>query len=185
MNRRKQFCADAHDAPATRVTNPEHECTPLRADLLNPGRLLQEIVASFRPLAEQKGLGFEVASYPDWHDVIADAPKVRHVVATVLENAIRHTSAGWVRLEFWPPTGNHWGIVVEDTGSGMAAGEAGRIFEKRRHLSAATTRSGASAHLSSCKELVGRLRGTISLHSRPGQGTRVEIRLPVMVARHT
>ena len=181
MNHRKQFCADANATPATRVTNPEHECTPLRADLLNPGRLLQEVVAAFRPLAEQKGLGFEVASYPDWHDVIADAQKVRHIVATLLENAITHTSAGWVRLEFRPPAGAHWGVVVEDTGSGMATGEVGRIFGTRRQRSAAATLSDASGCLANCKELVGRLRGAISVHSRPGQGTRVEIRLPVMV----
>ena len=183
MSRLKKIGADAHHALATPITTSKDENAQPRADLLSPGRLLQEMVASYRPLAVEKGLAFQVTSYPDWHDVIADGPKVRQIVSTLLDNAVTHTVAGWVRVEFWPPHGEHWGFVIEDTGSGMALGEAQRVFEKRRQAAGAAPPLTQIDRFLSCRELVGRLRGAISVHSRPGCGTRVEVKLPVMVQR--
>ncbi len=154
---------------------------PLRAALLSPGRLLADMAASFRPAAAKKGLEFRVEPYPDWHDVIVDESKVRQIVANLLGNAIKYTSAGWVQLEVKPPNGEHWSFIVEDSGCGMTPEEAGRIFEEYYRVPATAHLPGTGLGLSICKQLVERLEGKISLHSAPGQGTRFEVRLPVMV----
>ena len=154
---------------------------PLRAALLSPGRLLQDMAASFRPVAAKKGLEFRAAPYSDWHDVVVDESKVRQIVSNLLGNAIKYTSAGWVQLEIKPPDGQNWSFVVEDSGCGMTREEAERIFEEYYRVPATAHLPGTGLGLSICKQLVERLQGKISLRSEPGQSTRFEVRLPVMV----
>ena len=154
---------------------------PLRATLLSPGRLLQEMTATFRPMAAQKGLEFKVEPYLDWHDVIVDESKVRQIAANLLGNAIKYTSAGWVGIGMRPPDGQHWSLTVEDTGCGMTSEEAARVFDEYYRVPATAHLPGTGLGLAICKQLVERLQGHISLHSTPGRGTRVEVRLPVLV----
>ena len=180
MNHRENLLTDPPDVLIKRT--PDHPPTVheeglLRASLLSPARLLQEIIARYHPMAAQKDLEFKVAPYPDWHDVVVDESKVRQLVFALLDNAIAHTSAGWVRLEFRPPNGQHWGFVIEDTGSGVAAGEAVRVHQ----LPTTASRPATSGYLENCRELAERLRGTILIHSQLGKGLRVEVKLPVMV----
>ncbi len=186
MNRSAKSGADDHEQPAQKMSHQPpaaDRCEPLRADLLCPGRLLQELTASYRPLAAQKGLEFKTAAYPDWHDVVVDASKVRQIVAILLDDAITRTSEGWVRLECQPPNGQHWGIVIEDAGRSANSGESTHHGEKRRQDAADPAPCVTGDRPASCEELVGRLGGTICFHRSPGGGTRVEVRLPVMVSR--
>ncbi|MBE7159016.1 MAG: HAMP domain-containing histidine kinase [Rhodospirillales bacterium] len=156
---------------------------PLRAALLSHGRLLQDMTVSFRPLAAQKGLEFRTEPYPDWHDVVIDESKVRQIAANLLGNAIKYTSKGWVHMLVRPPDGQHWSFAIEDTGCGMTSEEAKRVFEEYYRVSATAHLPGTGLGLAICKGLVERLDGTIALRSEPGKGTRVEVRLPVMVRR--
>ena len=153
----------------------------LQPVVLNPGRLLQEMAASFRPAAASKGLEFIVAAYSDWHDVVTDEAKVRRVVGCLLRNAIKYTTVGSVQLMITPPDGEHWRITVEDTGVGMAREYAARIFDRCHRVNAEASDSGAEVDLPLCKQLVERLHGTLLLRSEVGHGTRFKVRLPVMV----
>ena len=154
---------------------------PLRTALLNPGRLLQEMVATFRPMAAQKGLELKAEPYLDWHDVIIDEYKVRQIAANLLGNAIKYTSSGWVGIEMRPPNGQHWSFAVEDTGGGMTSEEVAHVFDEYYRVPATAHLPGTGLGLAICKQLVERLQGQISLRSAPGRGTRVEVRLPVLV----
>ena len=80
-----------------------------------------------------------------------------------------------------PPNGQHWSFAVEDTGCGMASEEAARVFGEYYRVPATAHLPGTGLGLAICKQLVERLQGQISLRSAPGRGTRVEVRLPVLV----
>lgn len=154
------------------------ESEPLRASVLYPGRLLQEMTTEFGPAAVRKGLEFKAEPYLDWHDVIGDEAKVRQIVARLLANAITHTPEGWVRLAVTPPDGQHWSVIVEDTGPGISPKEVAHVFE------AFPGAPGTGPGLSASRTLADRLGGKLSLRSVAGRGTRCEVRLPVML-RHS
>lgn len=65
-------------------------------------------------------------------------------------------------------------VTVADSGSGMTAGEAKRIFEDFY----TTKEGGAGLGLSIVRRLVMDLHGTITVDSAPGDGTRVIIDIP-------
>ena len=65
-------------------------------------------------------------------------------------------------------------LTVADTGRGMSADEAGRIFEDFY----TTKEKGAGLGLSIVRRLVTDLHGSIAVDSEPGRGTRIAIDLP-------
>jgi signal transduction histidine kinase len=65
-------------------------------------------------------------------------------------------------------------VTVADTGRGMAADEAGRIFNDFY----TTKEGGAGLGLSIVRRLVMDLNGTLSVESAPGKGTRIIIDMP-------
>jgi signal transduction histidine kinase len=83
-----------------------------------------------------------------------------------IRNAARHSGASRIDV-FVMRQGRLWELIVDDDGQGMAAG---RVEERREegHLG-----------LHALGELVVDAGGTLALHSAPGDGTRVEIRVPV------
>lgn len=149
---------------------------PLRPAVLNPGRMLQEMAASFRPAATSKGLEFRLELCTDWHDVVIDGFLVKQVIGDLLRSAIERTSAGWVRLAVTPPDGEHWNIIIEDSGHRIAPEQNGSLFQPSDGASSAPV-----SELAASKQLVDRLHGTISSSGDLRQGSRVQVRLPVMV----
>jgi PAS domain S-box-containing protein len=70
-------------------------------------------------------------------------------------------------------------IAIEDNGRGIAEPDLARIFEPL--FTTKPRGSGTGLGLSICKGIVSDLGGSISAASRHGQGTRMEVRLPVAV----
>jgi two-component system, NtrC family, nitrogen regulation sensor histidine kinase NtrY len=72
-------------------------------------------------------------------------------------------------------------LLVADTGRGMSADEAGRIFEDFY----TTKEGGTGLGLSIVRRLVTDLHGTIAVDSAPGRGTRITIDIPAGGPRPT
>ena len=72
-------------------------------------------------------------------------------------------------------------MTVADTGRGMSAEEAGRIFNDFY----TTKEGGTGLGLSIVRRLVMDLNGTISVDSAPGSGTRVIIEIPANSPKRT
>jgi signal transduction histidine kinase len=70
-------------------------------------------------------------------------------------------------------------VTVADTGRGMSAEEAARIFE---HFYS-TKEGGGGLGLSIVRRLVTDLHGTIRVESEPGQGTRMIVEMPMTGSR--
>jgi signal transduction histidine kinase len=90
----------------------------------------------------------------------------------LLSNAIKHSSRGEdikVRL-------TSGAISVRDEGTGISSADLPHIFE--RFYRGRGSSEGFGLGLSICKELTERMGGSISIRSREGVGTAVEIKLP-------
>ncbi len=107
---------------------------------------------------------------------VADPDRTLQVLSNLIENALRSTPAGGAVV-----VGAHPGeLTVADNGSGLAAEELPRAFERfylhGRH--AANGAVGTGLGLAIVKELTEAMGGTVSVESAPGAGTRFTVRLP-------
>jgi two-component system OmpR family sensor kinase len=141
--------------------------------------------------------------------VDGDEPRLRQVIANLVNNAITHTPAGTpVRVKIapgvlqLPPTGpagaaqgnaGGWGtgpagrqvpavvLDIEDDGPGMSAEQAQRVFERFYRADAARNRAsgGTGLGLAIVAGLVSAHGGTVSVRTAPGQGADFQVKLPL------
>jgi PAS domain S-box-containing protein len=135
--------------------------------------LAREAVTAVEPLAEQKGLRFDLR-VPDGVIVANTDPTwVRQVLINLLGNAIKFTERGHVSLELIVQDDSMLRFVVGDSGIGIASADLGRIFDPfvQAGMHQRLGRSGTGLGLSVSRELARRLGGDITVTSTVGQGS--------------
>ena len=113
--------------------------------------------------------------------VHGDDDRLRQVVANVVGNAVVHTEPG-TAIELRAVRRDGFARVeVTDHGGGMDADVAARAFERfyRADPSRSRHRGGSGLGLSIVQAVVGAHGGTVSLDTRPGEGTTVAIEVPM------
>jgi heavy metal sensor kinase len=130
-------------------------------------------------LAQQGGVTVHVKQAPAV-TVIGNAGALRRAVLNLVENAVKYTPPhGTVEISLTQD--DDWALVtVSDTGPGIDAADAARIFEPFVRLDTARTREtgGTGLGLAIAQAIVLAHGGTIQLDSRPGGGSTFTIRLP-------
>ncbi len=182
-----------------RIEAGEFELNWERLDLHGP---LQEVIKLQRPSLEQKELALElgVVSQPVW--IWGDRAKLRQVLLNILQNAIKFTDRGRITITLQvaipsaasmpdspteessaetPPTGVAI-LRITDTGIGVDPKQQKALFQPFSRVSNTPTRQfeGTGLGLVISRSLLEGMGGQIQLSSPGlGQGTRVEIRLPI------
>jgi signal transduction histidine kinase len=113
--------------------------------------------------------------------VLADPERLGLAVDALLENAIAHTnSEDMIRLAVTRNDGAGLAaIVVQDTGSGIAATEMSRIFERFASGPQSAGRRGTGLGLPLVRAVTEGHGGQVRAQSSPGLGSRFELLLPV------
>ncbi len=121
--------------------------------------------------------------------VIGDEPRLRQIVANLLENAQVHTPAGApVRVEVGVRDGMAV-LAVIDTGPGIDPEQAPHVFERFYRGTppgsgdAAPRTEGSGLGLAIVKTIAEAHGGTATVTSRPGEGARFEITLPLAATK--
>jgi signal transduction histidine kinase len=114
----------------------------------------------------------------------ADRLRVKEVLYNLLSNAVKFTPEGggvWVEAF---SEGGTLRVSVCDTGIGIQEKEHPSIFEKFYQVGDTTggIREGTGLGLPITKHLVELHGGTISVESRPGQGSRFHLTFPLRPA---
>ena len=138
----------------------------------NPVNLAQEIVSTYRPMAESKGLSMQSVVDPRLNFIESDELKIRQIASNLVSNALKYTDAGWIRLEFRVIDEECFLIMVEDSGAGMTTAESAQIFSEFYRIKRTAHQPGVGLGLAITKQLVGVLRGRIGGASEPGRGSR-------------
>jgi signal transduction histidine kinase len=152
----------------------------LYLERLRVREIVAEVLEMLRPLAVEKGieLGIEGAEAGDM--VRADRDRLHQVLLNLTHNAIKFTPPGGavrVRVEARPA--REVAITVEDTGVGIPAEDAERIFAMFHQAhSASTSPGGSGLGLTIAKKLVELQGGRMWLKSHPGQGSVFGFALP-------
>ena len=115
-----------------------------------------------------------------WHFVLLSGA-VQRILMNITGNALKYTSAGWVRVEISAKQVKGETILqltVSDSGKGMSLRfQQSRLFNAFAQED--TLQSGTGLGMSIVKQVVEHLGGDIKVSSQVGVGTRVHIALPV------
>ena len=149
---------------------------------LGPVRL-RSIVAEVFALTESRrgncNVSFSV-SIPDNLYVLADHTRLEQILYNLIDNAVKFNCPGGSVTVTASETGGRVTIHVEDTGTGIAASDLPRVFERlyRADKSRSRKTEGTGLGLAIVKHLVQAHGGEISARSEVGRGSRFTFTLP-------
>lgn len=150
--------------------------------LLNGTLAVQEIIASEKSLTIEQNIEGAIE-----HPCVCGSPNyVRSILVNIISNAIKYTNPGgdifvsarelscdgeYVKFEF----------IVSDTGIGMSEEFAEHIFEPftQEHAENRSSYQGTGLGMSIVKNLINKMKGTITFETKQGEGTTFTITLPV------
>ncbi|HEY6606529.1 MAG TPA: HAMP domain-containing protein [Gaiellaceae bacterium] len=149
---------------------------------------------SFRPVAEDKGLDFEIdvhgANVPP--TIETDEQRLQQVLKNLLSNAFKFTEQGAVKLRVGIAEGRQFAsealaradsvieLAVEDTGVGIPGDKLRLIFEAFQQADGTTSRryGGTGLGLSISREIARLLGGEIHVESAVREGSTFTLFLP-------
>lgn len=149
------------------------------------GPVLEAAVAGARPTAEAKGVALEVRRDAPLGRVFGDATRLQQVVANLLANAIKFSSAGQRVTVALEEQDGHALVSVTDEGAGIEADLLPLIFERFRRPAPEGGRSdkGLGLGLAIVRHLVETHGGTIEAQSDgEGRGSTFTVTLPLLAA---
>ena len=140
--------------------------------------LFYEITQNYDSLAEKRKLrlttdfsGLDVV-------VSGDRSQLQQILNNLLSNAIKFTRQGEIRLQAeYRNTELHFS--VQDTGTGMTEEEKSRIFAAFERLDNARNLPGFGLGLAIASRLVSGMKGTLTVKSKPGEGSTFAVFLPL------
>ncbi|NVB77238.1 MAG: response regulator [Kofleriaceae bacterium] len=148
------------------------------------GRLLDDLTATFQPIAQQKHLELVLSLAPGTPESVeSDSTRLQQILKNLLSNALKFTERGGVTLDV-SAHGDSVAFAVRDTGIGIAPDQHELIFEAFRQADGASTRKfgGTGLGLSISRDLARRLGGDLRLDSAPGRGSTFTLTLPLRMA---
>jgi two-component system OmpR family sensor kinase len=143
---------------------------PIRRVPVELDRVLLDVVGEARHLTD--GQRLEIAQVEPLV-VDGDPDRLRQLVLILLDNAIRYTPAPGRVVVALRRAGTTAELEVRDEGVGIAAEDLPRVFERFYRADRARSRDpgGSGLGLAIAQWIVARHDGTVTLRSRPGEGT--------------
>jgi signal transduction histidine kinase len=151
----------------------------------NVSELLGEIVGSAEAAAAKNGNTLSCSIAPSLGIIFCDVAKFRNMVGQIVDNAVKFTQNGSVKLaaERELDSAGDWLVVnVIDTGIGIAPDQIGHLFEKFTVVddSSSSKYGGTGLGLALSQRLSKLMGGEILVESAVGRGSRFTIRTPFL-----
>ncbi|MFZ5918352.1 MAG: GAF domain-containing protein [Chloroflexota bacterium] len=146
--------------------------------------LVEQVVIAEQARAEAKGLSLVFEPDPTLPPVRGAATQLGQVITNLIANAINYTVVGRVCVRTGRDearSGGGW-LEVEDSGMGISPEDLPHIFERfyRGREVGSSNLPGTGLGLAIVQEIVALHGGQIDVDSRPGQGSRFRVFLPLM-----
>ena len=152
----------------------EHAAAELR--LTDVGALTADRVASWRPVAEDRGVALtgECGPVTAWADPVA----LSSALDAVIDNALKFTPAGEEVTVTVVPDRSTVAVVVADHGPGLTEEELGRVGDRFWRSGRHQNVKGSGLGLSIARDIARSHGGDIVLEDSPMGGLRAVIRVP-------
>jgi signal transduction histidine kinase/CheY-like chemotaxis protein len=149
-------------------------------------QLVEEVAVLFREQARQKDVALHVFVAPSLPaTVTGDPTRIKQVLQNLLNNAVRFTETGSIRIdvqtERWAGGIPMLEFSVRDSGIGIAEGAHDRIFNAFTQEDASTARrfGGTGLGLAIARHLVELMGGRIRVRSTVGVGSTFTFTIPL------
>jgi len=140
--------------------------------------LFSETARNYGSLAKKKKLRLTTAFSGLDVVVSGDRSRIQQILNNLLSNAIKFTRQGEINLQAeYRNKGLHFS--VQDTGTGMTEEEKSRIFAAFERLDNARDIPGFGLGLAIASRLAAGMQGTLSVKSKPGEGSTFIAFLPL------
>ncbi len=152
----------------------------LRIEPFDVSEIVDRVVQTLQPLADKRGLTLEGAVAPGVERICSDARRVEQILINLVNNAIKFTQRGSVRITC-AIQGDRLETRVTDTGIGIKRENMRRLFDSFHQLDNGLSRKaeGTGLGLSICRKLVEMLGGNIEVDSEWGIGSTFTFAIPV------
>ncbi len=143
--------------------------------------LIHDVRTLMKQRVEEKPVTLDVeigATVP--RIVRTDSTRLRQILLNIVGNAIKFTDRGSILVRVRQEDSSGQTIIqVRDTGIGMTTEQMSRLFERFTQADQSTSRKygGSGLGLIISKRLTELLGGTISVESRPGEGSTFTLRI--------
>ncbi|HOB16417.1 MAG TPA: HAMP domain-containing sensor histidine kinase [Defluviitoga sp.] len=114
-------------------------------------------------------------------EIETDSTKLKQILMNIIENAIKYTNQGYVRIDVnYENNTKHFIITIQDTGPGIPEEELKDIFKPFLRL--AKDKPGSGLGLAIVKKNIEILKGDIEVESKLSVGTTFKIRVPAFLS---
>ncbi|GHF88086.1 MHYT domain-containing protein [Thalassotalea marina] len=143
---------------------------------------VDEVVSTLWLQARNKGLLLTVDVSPKLKQNYSGSPeRIRQVLTNLLNNAIKFTQEGFVKVSVTPTQNNQVEFVIRDSGIGMSEPQLATVFDPFTQADASMSRrfGGTGLGTTISKQLVELMGGTITVESELNKGTTFTVSLPL------
>ncbi len=151
---------------------------PLTLRAVDGAALIREAAERVRALTETTGITLRVLA-PLPCRIEADSERIAQALLGLTDNALQHTPAGGTVTLSAQREGDTVVLAVADTGEGISSEDLARVTDRfyRAGRARARTGGGTGLGLAIVRAIVELHGGTLTITSRPGAGTTVQLRL--------
>ena len=147
---------------------------------ISAAAIIEEAMPGPQARAKAKGIDVSVEIMPSLSPILGDRNRLLQVLNNLLENAIRHTTTGGRITVSLRSLGSEVVFAVKDTGEGLPAGEADKIFASFYQAESRAGGGRMGLGLSIAKEVLEAHHGRIWVESAgPDKGATFQFAVPV------
>jgi CheY-like chemotaxis protein/CHASE3 domain sensor protein len=164
----------------SRIEAGKVDVTP---EAVSVARIVDALVKTFQPAAEQKQLRFSTTVEPGVPGQIeTDPQRLGQILKNLLSNALKFTEKGEVALRVFSAAPGQVSFAVRDTGVGIARHQQEVIFEAFRQADGSIHRKfgGTGLGLSISRDLAALLGGTLGVQSESATGSVFTLTVPLI-----
>lgn len=147
----------------------------------NVAEVVEDVLSNYRYQITNAGFDIQINIEPDLPPVLIDRDALAQAISNLLDNAIKY-SGEVKQLSIKAETlGSELSMEIADHGIGIPRAEQAKIFEKFYRVGNGLVHDvkGSGLGLSLVKHIIEAHKGTISVESEVGKGSRFTILLPL------
>ena len=154
----------------------------IRPSAFQPNELIDGVKSTVEFMATKKGIAFESELDPHMPEkIIADPYWLKQILHNLVNNALKFTEKGSVKVGLSLVDEAHWAMSVSDTGMGIPDNARGLIFEAFQQVEGNKAAAGSGLGLAIVSQLVSLMNGKIELQSEMGLGSTFTVILPLAI----
>jgi signal transduction histidine kinase len=142
--------------------------------------LIEDLFVTVRPLADEYGSTLSLDTEGARFNIVSDPRRVRQILLNLLSNAIKFGEGKPIRVLCKQCENKSAEIEVIDQGVGIAQDDIARIFEEFVQVSE-SKQPGTGLGLPISRRLAQLLDGTLTVCSKPGEGSAFRLTLPATI----